>query len=116
VPVPEQVILDPDALTREDFLGESNVESRRVIQERMGAERFLRELDATYIDGSAQGVLYEVALLDDIDRVARYVQVADPSTGREYFLRVPPEISTAEEAVAWTFGLNTDEYHPAQES
>ena len=33
-----------------------------------------------------------------------------------YYLRVPPTIETAEEAVAWTFGLNTDEYHPAQES
>jgi hypothetical protein len=116
VPVPERVILDPDSLTREDFLGEDNLESRRVVQERMGAERFVWELAATYIDGGPQGVLYEVKLPDDTDEVARYVQVADPSTGREYFLRVPPEISTAEEAVAWTFGLNVDEYRPAQES
>ena len=51
VPVPERVILEPDTLTREDFLGESNVEARRIIQERMGAERFVWELAATYIDG-----------------------------------------------------------------
>jgi hypothetical protein len=116
VPVPERVILEPDALTREDFLGERNVEARRVIQERMGAARFVWELAATYIDGGPQGVLYEVALPDDPDQVARYVQVADPSTGREYFLRVPPTISTAEEGVAWTFDVNADEYRPAQES
>jgi hypothetical protein len=116
VPVSERVILEPDTLTRDDFLGERNVEARRIIQERMGAERFVWELAATYIDGGPQGVLYEVELPDDPDRVARYVQVADPSTGREYFLRVPPTISTAEEAVAWTFGLSSNEYSPAQES
>jgi hypothetical protein len=116
VPVAERVILEPDALTREDFLGERNLEARRVIQERMGAERFVWELAATYIDGAAQGVLYEVQLPDDAEEVARYVQVADPSTGREYFLRVPPSIQSAAEAVAWTFGRTTTEYHPAQES
>jgi hypothetical protein len=116
VPVPERVILEPDALTREDFLGERNVEARRIIQERMGAERFVWELAATYIDGGRQGVLYEVAVPDDPDEVARYVQLVDPSTGREYFLRVPPSIQTAAEAVAWTFGRTPDDYHPAQES
>jgi hypothetical protein len=116
VPVPERVILEPDELTRDDFLSERNVETRRIIQERMGAERFVWELAATYIDGGPQGVLYEVALPDDPDQVARYVQVEDPSTGREYYLRVPPSIQTAAEAVAWTFGRTTDEYHPAQET
>jgi hypothetical protein len=116
VPVPERVITAPDELTRDDFFDEDNVEARRVIQERMGAERFVWELAATYIDGGPQGVLYEVELPDDPDEVARYVQLLDPSTGREYFLRVPPTISTAEEAVAWTFGLGSSEYRPAQES
>ena len=116
VPVSEQVILEPDTLTREDFLSERNVEARRIIQERMGAERFVWELAATYIDGGLQGVLYEVALPDDPDRVARYVQVADPSTGREYFLRVPPSIQTAAEAAAWTFSLTAAEYRPTRET
>jgi hypothetical protein len=116
VPVSERVILEPDTLTREDFLGERNVEARRVIQERMGAERFVWELAATFIDGGAQGVLYEVALPDDTDEVARYVQVLDPSTGREYYLRVPPTIASAEAAVAWTFALQDNEYDPREET
>ncbi len=33
-----------------------------------------------------------------------------------YFLRVPPHIETAKEAVAWTFGLREREYAPEQES
>ena len=37
VVVPEKVILTPQRLSCEDFLGEENVEVRRVIQERMGS-------------------------------------------------------------------------------
>jgi hypothetical protein len=33
-----------------------------------------------------------------------------------YFLRVPPHIRTAADAVAWTFGFEEDEYHPVQET
>src|ERR1051326_4095066 len=91
VRVPERVILAPEQLTREDFLSEENVEVRRVIQERMGA-RFVTELGGQVIDTSPRGTLYEVELpADDPERVARYVQVQDASTERQYFLRVPPD-------------------------
>jgi hypothetical protein len=115
VAVPEKVILAPDELTRNDFLYEANVEARRVIQERMG-ERFVPEVGGKYVDSSSRGVLYEIELPDDPDTVARYLQVRDPSTGRDYYLRVPPNIGTAEEAVAWTFGFEPGEYRPLRES
>lgn len=35
---------------------------------------------------------------------------------REYMLRVPPTMRTAHEAVAWTFGLEAEDYQPAIES
>ena len=53
---------------------------------------------------------------DDPERVARYVQVQDASTERQYFLRVPPSIQTAAEAVAWTFQVAVKDYQPAQET
>ena len=115
VPVSERVITAPEELNRDDFFGAANVEARRIIQERLGA-RFVEEVGARFIAGGTQGVLYEVELPEDPERVARYVQVADPSTGREYYLRVPPGVNTVDEAVAWTFGLSSSEYHPAQES
>lgn len=114
--VPERAITTPaEQLTREDFLHEPNLEVRRVIQERMG-ERFLWELGVRFVDGGPRGILYEVDLPNDPERVARYVQVTDPSTGRVYYLRVPRGVASAEEAVAWTFGLSADEYHPSRES
>jgi len=116
VPVPAWVILTPDEeLTRDDFLDQTNVEVRRVIQERMG-ERFVWELNGKYIDGGPRGTLYEVKLPDRWERAARYVYVRDASTPRVYFLRVPPHIQTAAEAVAWTFGLEEKDYHPLQEA
>ena len=97
--VPENVITRPHQLTREDFLDEANVEVRRVIQERMGG-RFVPELGGVVLDSSPRGILFEVALPNDPERVARYVQMQDASTERQYFLRVPPTIQTAAEAVA----------------
>lgn len=115
VRVPEKVIRDPEDLTRDDFLNEPNLEVRRVIQERMGS-RFVRELGGHIIDTGSRGTLYEVELPDDPERVARYVQVQDASTPRQYFLRVPPTITTAAEAVAWSFRLSFEEYQPARET
>ena len=36
---------------------------------------------------------------------------------KRYFLRVPPEVRTPREAVAWTFGFDAEgDYAPASES
>jgi hypothetical protein len=115
VRVSEKVILAPEALTRDDFLGERNLEVRRVIQERMGS-RFVSELGGGVLDSSPRGTLYEVVLPDDPERVARYVQVHDASTERQYLLRVPPTVQTAAEAVAWSFQMTVEEYAPAHET
>jgi hypothetical protein len=115
VRAPEKVILAPESLTREDFLNERNIEARRLIQERMG-QRFVWELEGKFIDGGPQGVLYEVDLPGDPERVARYVHVQDASTPHQYYLRVPPTIQTVAEAIAWSFNMSVEEYHPAKET
>ncbi len=80
-------------------------------------ERFVSELGGIVLDSSPRGILYEVRLpADDPEGVARYVQVQDASSERRYFLRVPPSIQTAAEAVAWTFQVAEDDYHPVRET
>ncbi|HLV99520.1 MAG TPA: hypothetical protein VKT82_12670 [Ktedonobacterales bacterium] len=117
VVVPERVILRPETLTREDVLTQENVEVRRIIQERMGSERFVAEVGGVVLDSSPGGTLYEVTLPEeDPEKVARYVQVQDASTAQQYFVRVPPTVQTAAEAVAWTFQVGVEDYHPAQET
>ena len=39
-----------------------------------------------------------------------------PPPLRQYFLRVPPTVQTAAEAVAWSFQLAVEEYGPAHET
>ena len=41
-----------------------------------------------------------------------FLQVKDSSTGKRYFLKVPPDMRSVKEAKAWTFGLKKEEYHP----
>lgn len=115
VQVPEKLIKEPDQLTRDDFLNAPNLEVRRVIQERMGS-RFVNELNGYIIDEGSRGTLYQVLVPRDPEHVAHYLQVQDASTSRQYFLRVPPGITTAADAVAWSFGLSLEEYQPARET
>ena len=48
-------------------------------------------------------------------RVINHTPHADGSF-EEFWLRVPPSMQTAREAVAWTFGLSPEEYDPVLES
>jgi hypothetical protein len=129
--VPEPVILAPETLARDDFVNAKNVEVRRVIQEQMG-EQFMSKLGGVVLDSGPRGTLYEVSLPevdlpevdlpevdleeDSLEEVVRYIQLRDASTDRSYFLRVPPTVQTAAEAVAWSFELSVETYHPAQET
>ena len=116
VRVPERVILAPESLTKEDWSAEHNAEVRRVMQERLGAERFIALLGATELHRDECGTLLEVALPEDPERVARYVRVQDTSTERIYHLRVPPTTQRARQGIAWTFAIPEAEYCPLREA
>ena len=112
VRVPQPVIEQPDTLSVRDALQEKNVEVRRVMLTRIGAERLQAELSASVLDEDidGQGMPRRLLRLGDIvDR--RFVGYTCPSTGREYQAQpVPPEVRTCAEAVAWRFGaLDVDD-------
>ena len=115
VAVPEKIILHPEKLTKKDWMNQSNLEVRRVIQEQMGSQ-FVEKIGGKLLHKGIRGKLYEVDLQDDPEKVARYVKVKDSSTKREYYLRVPPTINDADAGIAWTFGLEVDQYSPVQEA
>lgn len=112
----ESLILRPQDISREDWLNERNLELRRVIQERLGNDRFVELVGGRCIDQGERGDLIEIDLGDDPERIARFVRVRDTSTRRVYYLRVPPTTTHADSGVAWTFGLDEAVYHPQQES
>lgn len=62
-------------------------------------------------------VLYKSTEVDPVTGFHQnYIQVVCPSTKREYFICIPPEITKIKEAVAWTFGKNSSTYAPKIET
>jgi hypothetical protein len=108
VPVDERIAFRPETITVAEVLGERNAELRRVLLERFGFERFMREAGAVVIDrdrdAGGERQLLRLALEGDEDLVC--VSVSCPSTGRRYLLRVPPTVRTCRQAVAWTAGFD----------
>lgn len=116
ITVPEQIIMHPEQLTLTDWVMTYNVEIRRAIQEQLGPQRFIKLVGGKTLERGKHGNLIEINLPGDPERVAHYVQVQDSSTEQQYYLRVPPSINSADEAIAWTFGMNAREYQPGQET
>ncbi len=98
---------------------ERNVLRRRMLIRAYGEDRYIRDSGAKKIHEDAWGVLYRALLPGDEPIVMVRVRnaTAEPDGSyRFYYLRVPPTITTAREAVAWTFGLRPDAYAPEVET
>ena len=91
-----------------------NMEQRRAACEIVGWANIFAELDAKVIDENADpqiGILYEADIgIPGMFR-GRFLKVVC-GTGREFVLPVPPNVNTAQEANAWTWGLDPHEYRP----
>lgn len=118
--VPAEVITSPKSITRKQILNEQNQEVKRVMMERYGFEKLLSSGDVNIIDSKPAGAgEYRLLSFDDPNlrgRAMVFVQVLCPSTGQKYILRVPPDMESVDEAVAWTFGFEKDEYRPILEA
>jgi len=119
VRVPGDIITTPASITAARIEQEKNVEVRRVMVERMGYDRYILESGAKVIHSDETGVLYQKEFEDDEALTLVHVinRSAEPDgTFKKYMLRVPPDVKTAREAVAWTGYMTADEYAPSVES
>jgi hypothetical protein len=108
-----RVIEHPEELTVKEIQEETNIEVRRVMMERYGLPRFLLDSGARLVHEDEMGKLYRTDIPDDEPLVMVQVLNSTPEPDgslKHYTLRVPPDITTARSAVAWTFGLTADEY------
>jgi len=106
-------------VTFEKIEEEFNVEVRRVLTTRYGEARYLSDAGAQVIDESHYGTLFRKRIPSDEPMVmVRVINRSPEPDGsfRPYFLRVPPSVTTAKAAVAWTFGMGENEYVPLQET
>lgn len=117
--VDRRVAFHPEEIRVDEVLQERNAERRRVMLDRYGYSRFLRDSQAEILDrdtdpgGPRQ--LMRVVLAGDEDLVA--LSCYCPSTGRQYMIRVPPDTPTCHAAAAWIAGFDDpDDYRPIQET
>jgi hypothetical protein len=117
--VPAWLIDQLPRLRVQDIQAQANAELRRVMLESYGFDRYLRDAGATRVHEDGTGTLWRAEFDDDQPLVMVEVLNATPEpdgTHRNYWLRVPPTVGSAREAVAWTFGLNADQYRPLRET
>lgn len=117
--VPERVIHFGYRKNLQEIEREQSVEIRRHLIEMYGIEQYLKDAEAVKIDEDSCGVLYRKDFL--LDEPIKMVKVLNSSpepdgTYKYYYLRVPPDVMTAREAVAWTFFMTADEYDPEIET
>ena len=123
VRVTKQIVDAPHTLTVQQIEIEENVEVRRVMIERFGQIRFLKESGAEAINNENMGgreyTLYRKQIQNDepilMVKCINATQEPDGSF-HEYFIRVHPDTETALGAVAWTFGISQEEYAPLRET
>ena len=101
------IAADPDATLRLDAMGH------------MGFERFFAALAVAPVDRGAAGELFVLSGAGS-GRVA-LVRVEDRVRGADgaphvHWLQVPPAMTSAREAVAWTFGKSAGEWEPLVET
>jgi hypothetical protein len=87
--------------------------------ERYGPGRFIQDVGASLVDADETGELYRYELA--ADEPLYMIRVLDATTRPDgtrptYWLRVPPTVRTAREAVARTFGMEAAHYSPDLET
>jgi hypothetical protein len=127
VMVPAFMVRRPDLITLAHIDQEINAEVRRVMIERYrhgeeihGAAAFIRDAGGERLDHDERyGTLW-------LRRITRYeaivmIEVVNRTPEpdghfKHYWLRVPPTMRTAREAVAWTFNMPAQQYAPEKET
>jgi hypothetical protein len=117
VPVTRRVALG--LFNAKEIDEQDNAELRRVMIDRFGLDKYLLATKAQQVHQDKYGILYKKELPDDETLVVVRVKNSTPEpdgTFKDYFLRVPPQMQRAREAIAWTFGLEEEEYRPMKET
>lgn len=100
-------------ITPSEILEVQNLETRRKMIEELTDEKFMDGIGGEVIDTEGENKLI---LLHREPEDFVFVNVKDGSTLRRYMLRVPPEIRTVKQGIAWTFDLPEEEYRPIIET
>lgn len=117
VPIPAWLIEEPERITRSAIASTLDPALRNCMIDIMTPERFVKSGVPSRVHEDECGVLwrkrwgYPTSLTGAWAAVEVRNGTAEPDgTHKTYFLRVPSQMRTAREAVAWTYGLTAEEY------
>lgn len=118
VAVTEQIVERPETLTIDQIEKEVNAEVRRIMVERFGREKFLKESGAKVVSLDFGGTLYLKEIRGEQIKMLELINsTPEPDgTSRMFYLRVPPDVKSVKQGVAWMHGLTEDQYHPEVET
>ncbi|HAZ47040.1 MAG TPA: hypothetical protein DDW76_28605 [Cyanobacteria bacterium UBA11369] len=92
------------------LLKERNAELRRVLIQGIGYARICQELQATELDTWQEYTLLKIDSNLDVEDIY-LLKMTCPSTGYIHALRVPPDVQSAREAIAWVnWGIDPEEF------
>jgi internalin A len=91
--------LHPNKWQSQWLLAEENAEVRRVLIEGIGYDRIIQELEAKQIDSWQEYALLQIDNAD-VEPIC-LLKMTCPSTGFIHALRVPPNLTSAREAIGW---------------
>lgn len=117
--IPQRYYFEFDQVEPLEILREANAEVRRLVFEKMGAKTFFAGAPHRVLDQDRDpgGVRRLLSFQLSANRTLMFLHCFCPSTGREYFLGLPPYIKTCHQGAAWLAGFNNpDEYQPVQET
>tara|TARA_B110000211_G_scaffold111830_1_gene129919 strand:+ start:4908 stop:5768 length:861 start_codon:yes stop_codon:yes gene_type:complete len=95
-----------------DALQVENVEQRRAACEIVGWANIIDELNPNIIDEDGDPQVGTLLSVDIPEIGESYYLRVQCGTGRTFAIPVPPDMKTALEANAWTYGLQPYEYKP----
>ncbi|WP_207485664.1 DUF6745 domain-containing protein [Arenibaculum pallidiluteum] len=118
-PADPRICLEPDRLSPARIQMEPDVDLRRLLLERYGPARLMRNGRGRMVAADGTGELWRLDAFDGeplvMVKVRNSTQEPD-GTYRDYWLRVPPTVTSPRAAVAWTFGLPAADYQPRAET
>ena len=92
------------------LIEEDNAEIRRLLIQVIGYEKICQKLDAIELDNWREYTLLKIDKEVDIEPI-HLLKMACPSTERIHVLRVPPDITSAREAIKWVnWGIDPEEF------
>ena len=115
ITVPERLIMQPETYSADEMINEPNAEIRRAMFEKIGYQRVFEEMRPREIEKWNGYELYHIVTKPNEEDI-RLLKCVCPSTGREYYNRVPPDVPDCLSALAWRFSVTPDDWQQAEHS